>query len=324
MDINYAYLPEWWSVESSHSQYNYATVLHIAIEDYSTAYFSRIAMFEALYHWTSAKGRARMWFVDAWVSNKFTKRVWALPLVQQYDTSNMAMWLNIHGGICILDLLVLAQHIPIYYTPASLLFLSSSPSSSMHFSLLQVNREYVLKCFVHRYPIIRETAVHKFEPSEQDQVIKLSHVGVWGVSDMYFITADKSLMCIWPGYSNFSPSLLLPPLLSFFPPLSPSSLSLLSLTPLSSPPPFNLSLPGARSNQRPQNWECSWWRCRKVGITIRWRPRFHCSEADKDLTTCKQACSSPSLLLPFLHSSTDHESTLTLLSWFTCTSLSSS
>ena len=106
--------------------------------------------------------------------------------VQRYGTSNVAMQSNYvvelssictwDYYICILDPLVLAQHI-LYYTPASLLYLSSSPSSSMCFSLLQVNREYVLECFVHTHPIIRETAVHKFEPSEQDQVMKLSYVG---------------------------------------------------------------------------------------------------------------------------------------------------
>ena len=36
----------------------------VEIEDYSVAYFDRIAAFEVLYCWTSVKGGAHMHFVD--------------------------------------------------------------------------------------------------------------------------------------------------------------------------------------------------------------------------------------------------------------------
>ena len=67
---------------------------HVEIEGYSVVYFNRIAMFEALYHWTSIKGGAHMCFVDAWISNESTKRIWGPPLmeVQRYGGSKGAMW----------------------------------------------------------------------------------------------------------------------------------------------------------------------------------------------------------------------------------------
>ena len=66
---------------------------HVEIEGYSIAYFDRIAAFEALYHWTSVKGGAHMRFLDLWISNNSTKRIWALPLteVQHYGALNEAM-----------------------------------------------------------------------------------------------------------------------------------------------------------------------------------------------------------------------------------------
>ena len=65
----------------------------VEIEGYSVAYFVRIAVFEAPYCWTSVKGGAHTRFVDAWISNESTKRIWAPPLteVQQYGASNAAM-----------------------------------------------------------------------------------------------------------------------------------------------------------------------------------------------------------------------------------------
>ena len=65
----------------------------VEIEDYSFAYFDRIAVFEGPYHWTSLKGRAHMCFVDAWITDKFTKHIWAPPLmeVQQYGALNVVM-----------------------------------------------------------------------------------------------------------------------------------------------------------------------------------------------------------------------------------------
>ena len=65
----------------------------VEIEDYSAVYFDRIAVFEALYRWTSVEGGAHTCFVDVWISNKSTKRVWAPPLmeVQRYGALNAAM-----------------------------------------------------------------------------------------------------------------------------------------------------------------------------------------------------------------------------------------
>ena len=59
---------------------------HVEIEGYSVAYFDHIAVFEAPYLWTSVKGGARTCFIDAWISNKSTKCIWAPPF------SNMALW----------------------------------------------------------------------------------------------------------------------------------------------------------------------------------------------------------------------------------------
>ena len=66
----------------------------VEIEDYSVAYFDRITVFEAPYRWTSVKGGAHTRFVDAWIANESTKRVWAPPLteVQRYGALNAAMW----------------------------------------------------------------------------------------------------------------------------------------------------------------------------------------------------------------------------------------
>ena len=68
----------------------------VEIEGYSVAYFDRIAVFEALYHWTSIKGGAHTRFVDAWMSNESTKRIWAPPLteVQRYGTSKVVIALK--------------------------------------------------------------------------------------------------------------------------------------------------------------------------------------------------------------------------------------
>ena len=46
-----------------------------------------------IYCWTSIKGRAHTCFLDAWISNKSTKCIWAplLAEVQRYDTSKAAM-----------------------------------------------------------------------------------------------------------------------------------------------------------------------------------------------------------------------------------------
>ena len=63
----------------------------------------------------------------------------------------------------------------------------SSPS-------LQVNREYVLECFVFNNPVIREDIVYKFEPYGQDQV------------------RECPLLLLL----SLSPALLLPPLLPSF------------------------------------------------------------------------------------------------------------
>ena len=65
----------------------------VEIEGYSIAYFDRIAMFKAPYHWTSVKGGAHTRFIDAWISNNSTKHIWVLPLteVQGYDALKAAM-----------------------------------------------------------------------------------------------------------------------------------------------------------------------------------------------------------------------------------------
>ena len=69
--------------------YAITLVAHVENKGFSVAYFDRIAMFEALYRWTSVKGGDHMCFVGAWISNESTKCIWALPLtkVQQYGTS---------------------------------------------------------------------------------------------------------------------------------------------------------------------------------------------------------------------------------------------
>ena len=56
-------------------------------------YFDCIAAFEVSY---CIKGGAHTRFLDAWTSNESMKCVWTLPLtkLQQYDASNMAMWLK--------------------------------------------------------------------------------------------------------------------------------------------------------------------------------------------------------------------------------------
>ena len=68
----------------------------VEIEDYSIAYFDRIAAFEALYHWTSVKGGVHMHFVDSLDIHASMKHVWTLPLmeVQRYSTSDTAMRLQ--------------------------------------------------------------------------------------------------------------------------------------------------------------------------------------------------------------------------------------
>ena len=65
----------------------------VEIEGYSAAYFDRIVAFEALYRWTSVKGRAHTRFVDVWISHESTKRIWAPPLteVQRYGASKAMM-----------------------------------------------------------------------------------------------------------------------------------------------------------------------------------------------------------------------------------------
>ena len=65
----------------------------VEIKGYFVAYFDRIAVFEVLYLWTSIKGGAHMCFVDAWISNESTKRIWAPPLkeVQRYSASKAVM-----------------------------------------------------------------------------------------------------------------------------------------------------------------------------------------------------------------------------------------
>ena len=51
----------------------------VEIKGYSVMYFDHIAVFEALYRWTSVKGGARMCFMDALISNESTKHIWAPP-----------------------------------------------------------------------------------------------------------------------------------------------------------------------------------------------------------------------------------------------------
>ena len=62
----------------------------VEIEGYSVSNFDHIAAFKAPYCWTSIKGRAYTRFVDAWISNKSTKRISAPPLMedQSYGASN--------------------------------------------------------------------------------------------------------------------------------------------------------------------------------------------------------------------------------------------
>ena len=65
----------------------------VEIEGYFVVYFDRIAVFEAPYRWTFAKGGAHTRFVDVWISHESTKRIWALPLaeVQRYSTLKATM-----------------------------------------------------------------------------------------------------------------------------------------------------------------------------------------------------------------------------------------
>ena len=49
--------------------------------------FDHIAVFEALYCWTSDKGGAHMCFVDAWISNKSVKAYEPCPQQKFSDTS---------------------------------------------------------------------------------------------------------------------------------------------------------------------------------------------------------------------------------------------
>ena len=51
----------------------------VEIEGYSVVYFNRIAVLWVPYPWISIKGRVRTCSVDAWISNKSTKHIWALP-----------------------------------------------------------------------------------------------------------------------------------------------------------------------------------------------------------------------------------------------------
>ena len=68
----------------------------VEIEGYSITYLDRIAVLEALCRWTSVKGGAHMCFVDLLDIHAYTKRVWALPLmeVQWYGASNTVVWLK--------------------------------------------------------------------------------------------------------------------------------------------------------------------------------------------------------------------------------------
>ena len=56
-------------------------------------YFEHIAVLEVPYRWTSVKGGAHTFNIDAWISNESTKCIWTLPLteVQQYGASKAAM-----------------------------------------------------------------------------------------------------------------------------------------------------------------------------------------------------------------------------------------
>ena len=47
----------------------------VEIEDYSVAYFDRIALFESLYHWTPAKGGPHTRFIDTLAIHASTKLV---------------------------------------------------------------------------------------------------------------------------------------------------------------------------------------------------------------------------------------------------------
>ena len=77
-----------------HSWHTYMWKSHIEIKGYSVAYFNRIAMFEVPYRWTSVKGGAHTCFVDVWISNKSTKRIWVplLTTVQRYSALKAAKW----------------------------------------------------------------------------------------------------------------------------------------------------------------------------------------------------------------------------------------
>ena len=59
----------------------------VEIEDYSVAYFDRIAVFEAPYRWTSVKGRAHTRFVDAWIANEVRMSP-ALNGIQRFERRN--------------------------------------------------------------------------------------------------------------------------------------------------------------------------------------------------------------------------------------------
>ena len=71
---------------------------HVEIEGYSVAYFNRIAVFEAPYHWTSVKGGAHTCFVVAWISNESMKLIWTVlrrkPCDQKTRQNNLRF---LHG-----------------------------------------------------------------------------------------------------------------------------------------------------------------------------------------------------------------------------------
>ena len=56
--------------------------------NYSIAYFNRIPVFEALYHWTSVMGRAHMCFIDAWISNIWIYEAHVSPTLKK----SLAIW----------------------------------------------------------------------------------------------------------------------------------------------------------------------------------------------------------------------------------------
>ena len=75
-------LVEWsvWASTFAAVKVNTMWQSRVEIEDYSVAYFHRIAVFEMLYRSTSIKGRAHMCFIDLLYIYAFTKCIWAPPL----------------------------------------------------------------------------------------------------------------------------------------------------------------------------------------------------------------------------------------------------